>query len=541
MAKQIVYSEASRHAILCGVNQLADAVKVTLGPKGRNVVLEKKYGGPTITKDGVTVAKEIELQDPLENMGAQMVREVASKTSDVAGDGTTTATILAQSIFREGVKAVAAGANPMALKRGIEKAVEVAIEEVKKLSKPVSGDMIAQVGSISANSDPTIGNIIADAMKKVGKDGVITVEESKTMSTELETVDGMQFDRGYLSPYFVTDAERMEVALDEPYILIHEKKISNMKDVLPLLEEIARSGKPLLIIAEEVEGEALATLVVNKLRGTLNTCAVKAPGFGDRRKAMLEDIGILTGGQSIMEETGIKLEGVRLEDLGRAKRVTVDKDTTTIVDGKGSAKSIEGRIKQLRGQIEETTSDYDREKLQERLAKLAGGVAIIKVGAATETEMKEKKARVEDALHATRAAVEEGIVPGGGVALLRASNALKTLKLEGDEQIGVAIVKRACEEPLRQIVSNSGTEGAIVVDKVRDNDNPNFGYNAATDIYEDLVVAGVIDPTKVTRTALQNAALIASLMLTTEAMIAAIPEKKSSPGGPGVHGPEMDY
>jgi chaperonin GroEL len=541
MAKQIVYSEASRHAILRGVNQLADAVKVTLGPKGRNVVLEKKYGGPTITKDGVTVAKEIELQDPLENMGAQMVREVASKTSDVAGDGTTTATILAQSIFREGVKAVAAGANPMALKRGIEKAVEVAIEEVKKLSKPVSGDMIAQVGMISANSDKTIGGIIADAMKKVGKDGVITVEESKTMSTELDTVEGMQFDRGYLSAYFVTDAERMEVVLDEPYILIHEKKISNMKDVLPLLEQIARSGKPLLIIAEEVEGEALATLVVNKLRGTLNACAVKAPGFGDRRKAMLEDIGILTGGQTIMEETGIKLEGVRLEDLGRAKRVTVDKDNTTIVDGKGSAKSIEGRIKQLRGQIEETTSDYDREKLQERLAKLVGGVAIIKVGAATETEMKEKKARVEDALHATRAAVEEGIVPGGGVALLRASNALKTLKLEGDEQIGVAIVKRACEEPLRQIVSNSGTEGAIVVDKVRDNDNPNFGYNAATDTYEDLVVAGVIDPTKVTRTALQNAASIASLMLTTEAMIAEIPEKKSSPGGPGAYGREMDY
>ena len=541
MAKQIVYSETSRHAILRGVNQLADAVKVTLGPKGRNVVLEKKYGGPTITKDGVTVAKEIELQDPLENMGAQMVREVASKTSDVAGDGTTTATILAQSIFREGVKAVAAGANPMALKRGIEKAVEVAIEEVKKLSKPVSGDMIAQVGMISANSDKTIGGIIAEAMKKVGKDGVITVEESKTMSTELDTVEGMQFDRGYLSPYFVTDAERMEVVLDEPYILIHEKKISNMKDVLPLLEQIARSGKPLLIIAEEVEGEALATLVVNKLRGTLNACAVKAPGFGDRRKAMLEDIGILTGGQSIMEETGIKLEGVQLEDLGRAKRVTVDKDKTTIVDGKGSAKSIEGRIKQLRGQIEETTSDYDREKLQERLAKLAGGVAIIKVGAATETEMKEKKARVEDALHATRAAVEEGIVPGGGVALLRACNALKTLKLEGDEQIGVAIVKRACEEPLRQIVSNSGSEGAIVVDKVRDNDNPNFGYNAATDTYEDLVVAGVIDPTKVTRTALQNAASIASLMLTTEAMIAEIPEKKSSPGGPGAHGSEMDY
>jgi chaperonin GroEL len=505
------------------------------------VVLEKKYGGPTITKDGVTVAKEIELQDPLENMGAQMVREVASKTSDVAGDGTTTATILAQSIFREGVKAVAAGANPMALKRGIDKAVEVAVEEVKKLSKPVSGDMIAQVGMISANSDKTIGDIIAAAMKKVGKDGVITVEESKTMSTELDTVEGMQFDRGYLSPYFVTDAERMEVVLDEPYILIHEKKISNMKDVLPLLEQIARSGKPLLIIAEEVEGEALATLVVNKLRGTLNACAVKAPGFGDRRKAMLEDIGILTGGQTIMEETGIKLEGVQLEDLGKAKRVTVVKDETTIVDGKGSAKSIEGRIKQLRGQIEETTSDYDREKLQERLAKLAGGVAIIKVGAATETEMKEKKARVEDALHATRAAVEEGIVPGGGVALLRASNALKTLKLVGDEQIGVTIVKRACEEPLRQIVANSGTEGAIVVDKVRDNDNPNFGYNAATDTYEDLVVAGVIDPTKVTRTALQNAASIASLMLTTEAMIAEIPEKKSSPGSPGAHGPEMDY
>ena len=541
MAKQIVYSETSRHAILRGVNQLADAVKVTLGPKGRNVVLEKKYGGPTITKDGVTVAKEIELQDPLENMGAQMVREVASKTSDVAGDGTTTATILAQAIFREGVKAVAAGANPMALKRGIEKAVETAIEEVKKLSKPVSGDMIAQVGTISANSDSTIGNIIAEAMKKVGKDGVITVEESKTMTTELDTVEGMQFDRGYLSPYFVTDAERMEVVLDEPYILIHEKKISNMKDLLPLLEQIARSGKPLLIIAEEVEGEALATLVVNKLRGTLTACAVKAPGVGDRRKAMLEDIGILTGGQTIMEETGIKLEGVRLEDLGWAKRVTVDKDNTTIVDGKGSAKSIEGRIKQLRGQIEETTSDYDREKLQERLAKLAGGVAIIKVGAATETEMKEKKARVEDALHATRAAVEEGIVPGGGVALLRASDALKTLKLEGDEQIGVAIVKRACEEPLRQIVSNSGTEGAIVVDKVRNNDNPNFGYNAATDTYEDLVVAGVIDPTKVTRTALQNASSIASLMLTTEAMIAEIPEKKSSPGGPGAHGPEMDY
>jgi len=541
MAKQIVYSETSRHAILRGVNQLADAVKVTLGPKGRNVVLEKKFGGPTITKDGVTVAKEIELKDPLENMGAQMVREVASKTSDVAGDGTTTATILAQSIFREGVKAVAAGANPMALKRGIEKAVEVAIEEVKKLSKPVSGDMIAQVGTISANSDQTIGGIIADAMKKVGKDGVITVEESKTMSTELDTVEGMQFDRGYLSPYFVTDAERMEVVLDEPYILIHEKKISNMKDVLPLLEQIARSGKPLLIIAEDVEGEALATLVVNKLRGTLNACAVKAPGFGDRRKAMLEDIGILTGGKPITEDIGMKLEGVRLEDLGRAKRVTVDKDDTTIVDGAGARTAIEGRIKQLRAQIEETTSDYDREKLQERLAKLAGGVAIIKVGAATETEMKEKKARVEDALHATRAAVEEGIVPGGGVALLRACKALAGLKLDGDEQIGVTIVKRACEEPLRQIVSNSGTEGAIVVDRVRENGNNNFGYNAMSDTYEDLVVVGVIDPTKVTRTALQNAASIASLMLTTEAMIAEIPEKKSSPGVPGPYGPEMDY
>ena len=541
MAKQIVYSDASRQAILRGVNQLADAVKVTLGPKGRNVILEKKFGGPTITKDGVTVAKEIELKDPLENMGAQMVREVASKTSDVAGDGTTTATILAQSIYREGVKAVAAGANPMALKRGIDKAVEVVTEEVKKLSKPVSGDMIAQVGTISANSDHTIGNIIAESMKKVGKDGVITVEESKTMVTELDTVEGMQFDRGYLSPYFVTDAERMEVVLEEPYILIHEKKISNMKDLLPLLEQIARSGKPLLIIAEEVEGEALATLVVNKLRGTLNACAVKAPGFGDRRKAMLEDIGILTGGKPIMEDIGVKLEGVKLEDLGKAKRITVDKDNTTIVDGAGESKAISGRIKQLRSQIDETTSDYDREKLQERLAKLAGGVAVIKVGAATETEMKEKKARVEDALHATRAAVEEGIVPGGGVALLRASKALATLKLDGDEQIGVTIVKRACEEPLRQIVANSGTEGAIVVDKIRENANQNFGYNAQTDTYEDLVSTGVIDPTKVTRSALQNASSIASLMLTTEAMIAEIPEKKSAPAGPGGHGPEMDY
>ncbi|MFN3322807.1 MAG: chaperonin GroEL [Bryobacteraceae bacterium] len=540
-AKQIVYSENSRQAILRGVNQLADAVKVTLGPKGRNVVLEKKFGGPTITKDGVTVAKEIELKDPLENMGAQMVREVASKTSDVAGDGTTTATILAQAIFREGVKSVAAGANPMALKRGIERAVEVAVDEVKKLSKPVSGDMIAQVGTISANGDSTIGNIIAEAMKKVGKDGVITVEESKTMSTELQTVDGMQFDRGYLSPYFVTDPERMEVVLEDPYILIHEKKISNMKDLLPLLEQIARSGRPLLIIAEEVEGEALATLVVNKLRGTLNASAVKAPGFGDRRKAMLEDIAILTGGKAIMEETGIKLEGVRLEDLGRAKRVTVDKDNTTIVDGAGSQKNIEGRIKQLRAQIEETTSDYDREKLQERLAKLAGGVAVIKVGAATETEMKEKKARVEDALHATRAAVEEGIVPGGGVTLVRASRALDGLKVEGDEQIGVDIIRRSCQEPLRQIAGNAGFEGAIVVEKVAAAKEANYGFNAATGAYEDLVAAGVIDPTKVTRTALQNASSISALMLTTEAMICEIPEKKPAAPAGGGHGPDMDY
>jgi chaperonin GroEL len=541
-AKQIVYSENSRQAILRGVNQLADAVKVTLGPRGRNVVLEKKFGGPTITKDGVTVAKEIELKDPLENMGAQMVREVASKTSDTAGDGTTTATILAQAIFREGVKAVAAGANPMALKRGVEKAVEFIVEDVKKLSKPVSGEMIAQVGTISANGDTTIGNIIAEAMKKVGKDGVITVEESRTMVTELQTVDGMQFDRGYLSPYFISDPDRMECVLEDPYILIHEKKISNMKDLLPLLEQIARAGKPLLVIAEEVEGEALATLVVNKLRGTLNACAVKAPGFGDRRKAMLEDIGVLTGGQAIFEETGIKLEGVQLKDLGRAKRVTVDKDNTTIVDGGGSQKAIEARIKQLRAQIDETTSDYDREKLQERLAKLAGGVAVIKVGAATETEMKEKKARVEDALHATRAAVEEGIVPGGGVALLRAVKALDGLKVADDEQIGVNIVKRACEEPVRQIVGNAGYEGAIVIEKIRSNSDANYGFNAATAQYEDLVKSGVIDPTKVTRSALQNASSIAALMLTTEAMIAEIPEKKAAaaPGG-GPHGPDMDY
>src|SRR6202049_78291 len=527
MAKQIVYADDSRQAIMRGVNQLADAVKVTLGPKGRNVVLEKKYGGPTITKDGVTVAKEIELRDPLENMGAQMVREVASKTSDVAGDGTTTATVLAQIIFREGVKAVTSGVNPMAMKRGIDKAVEIVVQAVKKMAKPVSGDMIAQVGTISANSDETIGGIIAEAMKKVGKDGVITVEESKTMVTEFTTVEGMQFDRGYLSPYFVTDAERMEAVLEDPYILIHEKKISNMKDILPLLEQIARAGKPLLIVAEDLEGEALATLVVNKLRGTLNACAVKAPGFGDRRKAMLEDIAILTAGKPIVEETGIKLEGVKLEDLGRAKRVTVDKDTTTIVDGAGDSKAIEGRIKQLRAQIEETTSDYDREKLQERLAKLAGGVAIIKVGAATETEMKEKKARVEDALHATRAAVEEGIVAGGGVALLRAASALEGQKVPGDEQIGLKIVHRACEEPMRQIVLNAGLEGAVVVEKVRESDKPNFGFNAATGKYEDLIAAGVIDPTKVTRTALQNAASIASLLLTTEAIIV---EKKESAG-----------
>jgi chaperonin GroEL len=526
MSKQIVYSDHSRQAILRGVNQLADAVKVTLGPKGRNVVLDKKYGGPTITKDGVTVAKEVELKDPLENMGAQMVREVASKTSDVAGDGTTTATILAQAIFREGVKAVTAGANPMAIKLGIEKAVALAVEEIKKLSKPVSGDMIAQVGRISANSDSTIGDVIAEAMKKVGKDGVITVEESKTMTTELATVEGMQFDRGYLSPYFVTDSERMECVLEDPYILIHEKKIASMKDILPLLEQIARTGKPLLIISEEVEGEALATLVVNRLRGTLNVCAVKAPGFGDRRKSMIEDIAILTGGKALMEETGIKLESVQLEDLGKAKRITVDKDNTTIIDGTGKKKDIEGRIKQLRTQVEETTSDYDREKLQERLAKLAGGVAIIKVGAATETEMKEKKARVEDALHATRAAVEEGIVPGGGVALLRASIALEKLKLEGDEQFGVNIVRRACEEPVRQIVLNGGVEGAIVVEKIKSQDNRNYGYNAFTDKYEDLVKAGVIDPTKVTRSALQNAASIASLMLTTEAMIASVVEEE---------------
>jgi chaperonin GroEL len=552
MAKQILHGEDSRQAILRGVNILADAVKVTLGPKGRNVVIEKKFGSPTITKDGVTVAKEIELGNALENMGAQMVREVASKTSDVAGDGTTTATVLAQAIYREGVKTVAAGANPMALKRGIDKAVEAIIGKrdengvstggaLNQLSKPVSGDMIAQVGTISANSDSQIGTIIAAAMNKVGKDGVITVEESRTMETQLEVVEGMQFDRGYLSPYFVTDAERMEAALEDPYILIYEKKISSMKDLLPLLESIARTAKPLLIIAEDVEGEALATLVVNKLRGTLNVAAVKAPGFGDRRKAMLQDIAILTGGKAITEDLGIKLEGVKIDDLGTAKRVTIDKDNTTIIDGGGKPGEVEGRVKEIRAQIEKTTSDYDREKLQERLAKLVGGVAVIKVGAATETEMKEKKARVEDAMHATRAAVEEGIVPGGGVALVRCTPAVdKVIKeLEGDEKIGASIIRRAIEEPLRLIVSNAGEEGAVVIGKIRESKQANYGYNAGTDKYEDLVVAGVIDPTKVTRTALQNAASIAGLMLTTEAMISEIPEKKEAPAGGG-HGGGMD-
>ena len=540
MAKQVVHGEESRAAILRGINQLADAVKITLGPKGRNVVIDKKFGSPTITKDGVTVAKEIELKDSLENMGAQMVREVASKTSDVAGDGTTTATVLAQAIFREGVKTVAAGANPMALKRGIDKAVERATEEIKRLAKPVKGDAIAQVGTVSANGDSTIGNIIAEAMNKVGKDGVITVEESKTMETSLEVVEGMQFDRGYLSPYFVTDPERMEVTLENPLILIHEKKISSMKDLLPLLEQVAKMGKPMLIIAEDVEGEALATLVVNKLRGTLNIAAVKAPGFGDRRKAMLEDIAILTGGKVISEDLGIKLENVKLEDLGRAKKITIDKDNTTIVEGNGKQSDIEGRVKTLRAQIEETSSDYDREKLQERLAKLVGGVAVIKVGAATETEMKEKKARVEDAMHATRAAVEEGIVPGGGVALVRAAKALEKFEInkegegDSDEQIGVNIVRRALEEPLRQIVQNAGKEGAVVVERVRSEKNDSFGFNAQTEVYEDLVKAGVIDPAKVTRTALQNAASIAGLMLTTEAMVSELPdEDKGSPAMPG--------
>jgi len=547
MAKQIVHGEESRQAILRGVNVLADAVKVTLGPKGRNVVIDKKFGSPTITKDGVTVAKEIELKDTLENMGAQMVKEVASKTSDVAGDGTTTATVLAQAIFREGVKTVAAGANPMALKRGIEHAINIVAGKVNKdgerekgdldkLSKPVSGEMIAQVGTISANNDETIGRIIAEAMKKVGKDGVITVEESKTLETQLDVVEGMQFDRGYLSPYFVTDPERMEAVLENAYILIHEKKISSMKDLLPLLEQIAKSGKPLVIIAEDVEGEALATLVVNKLRGTLHVAAVKAPGFGDRRKAMLQDIAILTGGKAITEDLGIKLENVQVSDLGQAKKVTIDKDNTTVVEGKGKHAEIEGRVKEIRGQIDKTTSDYDREKLQERLAKLVGGVAVIKVGAATETEMKEKKARVEDAMHATRAAVEEGIVPGGGVALARTAQSLEKLKLEGDEQIGINIVRRAMQEPLRQIAENAGEEGAVVLGKVLDAKEPNFGYNAFSNEYEDLVKAGVLDPTKVVRTALQNAGSIAALMLTTEALVSELPEEKKAPAAPGGHG-----
>jgi chaperonin GroEL len=545
MAKQVIHGEESRAAILRGVNQLADAVKITLGPKGRNVVLDKKFGSPTITKDGVTVAKEIELKDSLENMGAQMVREVASKTSDVAGDGTTTATVLAQAIFREGVKTVAAGANPMALKRGIDKAVEKAVSEIQRMAKPVKGDAIAQVGTISANGDRTIGELIAEAMDKVGKDGVITVEESKTMLTELDVVEGMQFDRGYLSPYFVTDPERMEAVLDNPLILIHEKKISSMKDLLPLLEQIAKMGKPLLIIAEDVEGEALATLVVNKLRGTLNVAAVKAPGFGDRRKAMLEDIAILTGGSVVSEDLGIKLENVKLEDLGRAKKVTIDKDNTTIVEGSGKAGDIQGRVKTLRAQIEETSSDYDREKLQERLAKLVGGVAVIRVGAATETELKEKKARVEDAMHATRAAVEEGIVPGGGVALVRAAKALDKFKvgdekeIDQDEQIGVTIVRRALEEPLRQIVQNAGKEGAVIVEKVRESKKESYGYNAATETFGDLVEEGVIDPAKVTRSALQNAASIAGLMLTTEAMVSELPEDDKTPAMPGGMGGGM--
>ena len=543
-AKLLQYDEEARKSILCGVNTLADAVKVTLGPKGRNVIIDRSYGAPTVTKDGVTVAKEIELQDKFENMGAQMVKEVASKTSDVAGDGTTTATILAQAIFREGAKSVAAGSNPMDVKRGIDKAVEVVVKELRKLSKPTKdAKEIAQVGTISANNDEAIGAIIAEAMEKVGKEGVITVEEAKGLDTELEIVEGMQFDRGYLSPYFVTNAEKMEVELEDCLILINEKKISNMKDLLPILEQIAKMGRPLLIISEDIEGEALATLVVNKIRGTLHVAAVKAPGFGDRRKAMLEDIAILTGGKMISEEMGYKLENTKLEDLGRAKRITIDKDNTTIIDGAGARAALEGRVKQIRAQIDETTSDYDREKLQERLAKLVGGVAVIKVGAATETEMKEKKARVEDALNATRAAVEEGIVPGGGVAYLRTLPALDKMKLEGDEAVGVRIVKKALEEPLKMIANNAGLEGSIVVEKVKDKKGA-FGFNARTDKYEDMIAAGVIDPTKVTRFALQNAASVASLMLTTQCMIADKPEEKPAmpampPGGGGYPGMGM--
>ena len=543
-AKILQYDEEARKSILNGVNTLADAVKVTLGPKGRNVIIDRSYGAPNVTKDGVTVAKEIELSDKFENMGAQMVKEVASKTSDVAGDGTTTATILAQAIFREGAKSVAAGSNPMDVKRGIDKAVDVVVKELKKMSKPTKdAKEIAQVGTISANNDEAIGAIIAEAMEKVGKEGVITVEEAKGLETELEIVEGMQFDRGYLSPYFVTNAEKMEVELEDCLILIYEKKISSMKDLLPILEQIAKMGRPLLIIAEDIEGEALATLVVNKIRGTLHVAAVKAPGFGDRRKAMLEDIAILTGGKMISEEMGYKLENTKIEDLGRAKRITIDKDNTTIIDGAGSRASLEGRVKQIRAQVEETTSDYDREKLQERLAKLVGGVAVIKVGAATETEMKEKKARVEDALNATRAAVEEGIVPGGGVAYLRTLPGLDKMNLDGDEQVGVRIVKKALEEPLKMIANNAGMEGSIVVEKVKEKKGA-FGFNARTDKYEDMIAAGVIDPTKVTRFALQNAASVASLMLTTQCMIADKPEEKPAmpampPGGGGYPGMGM--
>jgi chaperonin GroEL len=533
-AKQLQFDENARHALLRGVEKLAKAVKATLGPSGRNVILDKKFGSPTITKDGVTVAKEIELEDPYENMGAQLVREVASKTSDIAGVGTTTATVLAESIYKEGLRNVTAGANPTSLQRGIMKAVEAIVAELQKISKKVSDRTeIAQVATVSANWDKTIGEIIADAMDKVGKDGTITVEEAKSIETTLDVVEGMQFDKGYLSPYFVTNAEAMEAILDNPYILIHEKKISSLKDMLPLLEKVAKAGRPLLIIAEDVEGEALATLVVNKLRGTLQVCAVKAPGFGDRRKAMLEDLAVLTGGRCITEDLGIKLENVKLEDLGRAKRVTIDKENTTIVEGEGTQKDIQGRVAQIRRQIEETTSDYDREKLQERLAKLAGGVAVINVGAATETEMKEKKARVEDALHATRAAVEEGIVPGGGVALIRAQKAIDNIKnLEGDEKVGVDIVRRAVEEPLRQLADNAGQEGALIVQEVKKR-KANEGYNVANDSYEDLVKAGVVDPTKVTRSALQNAASISGLLLTTEALVTEIPEKEKTPPMPG--------
>ena len=536
-AKQLSFDESARHSLLRGVEKLAKAVKATLGPAGRNVILDKKFGSPTITKDGVTVAKEIELEDSYENMGAQLVREVASKTSDTAGDGTTTATVLAQAIYREGVKNITAGANPMEIQRGINKAVEAVVDELKKLSKPCQNKTeISQVGTISANNDKTIGDLIAEAMEKVGKDGVITVEEAKSMTTSLDVVEGMQFDRGYISPYFVTNAERMEASLEEPLILINEKKISSMKDLLPVLEQVAKMGKPLVILAEEVEGEALATLVVNKLRGTLNVAAVKAPGFGDRRKAMLEDIAILTGGQVISEDLGIKLENVKLTDLGRAKRVTIDKDNSTIVEGYGDPKKIEARVKQIKAQIEETTSDYDREKLQERLAKIVGGVAVINVGAATETEMKEKKARVEDALHATKAAVEEGIVPGGGTAYLRCIKALDSIKdVPAEQKVGLDIIRRALEEPLRQIVNNAGGEASVVMGKVRDDKNTNAGYNAATEEYVDMIKAGIIDPTKVSRTALQNAASVAGLMLTTEVMITDIPEEKKEPAGGG-HG-----